>query len=128
MGSYRGIRSRRHFIGASVFVIFKYPEKAREFTKLHPRLRRILYAIEYMAWYTYMDEIVITEMFRNDHKSVHHYGRGADIAILETGKEQGTERIRKAVNILFPYGKDGYDTASPLRHGTGPHLHVQVKG
>jgi hypothetical protein len=108
-------------------ILFKDPSKQREFAGLKPRLRRIIYVVEAMAKWGFLDDIVITDMLRSDRSSVHFYGRGVDIAILSTGGIDGTERIRRAVNELFPYGKPGVNTVSPLRHGTAPHIHIQCR-
>lgn len=108
-------------------ILFKKPELQRELTEINPNLRQIVNVVEFLAWEKYRDDLVVTEILRADQTSVHHYGRGIDIAILKHGGVQGSERLRHAINIMYPYGKEGVVTIPPLRHGTAPHIHIQVK-
>jgi len=113
-------------------IIFKDGVTPRQFTELDVRLKRIVWAIEQMAKWAFMDDLVVTSLARRD-ASTHSFTKGPpwrfiDLAILNNGGMNGTERVRKAINELFPYGVRGYQTIPELRHGgTGPHMHVQVK-
>lgn len=107
-------------------ILFKEGLDQREISRISPKLRRIVEVYAYLAKVLYDDDIVITEIFRNDPKSVHQYGRGVDIAILERGKVQGSEHLRKTINVLFPYRGGEWETIPSLNHGTAPHTHIQV--
>lgn len=109
--------------------LFKYPQNQREFSRLDYRLKRIINVMMPMALWVFMDELVITSIYRNDgstHSQRPPY-RFVDVAILETGGLEGSEKMRSAINILFPYGKEGFETIPPLRHGNAPHFHIQCK-
>jgi len=112
-------------------IIFKDGVTPRQFTELDVRLKRIVWTMEQMAKWAFMDDLVVTSISRND-ASTHSSTNGPpwrfiDIAILNNGGMNGTERVRKAINELFPYGVRGYQTIPELRHGTAPHAHLQIK-
>jgi len=108
-------------------ILFKHPEKQREYAELRPELRKVVREIERVAWEKFGDEIVVTSMYRGDSsKSVHAWYRGIDIAILEHGGLEGSEWVRSYINQKYPYGKLGCETVPPLDHGTAAHLHVQI--
>lgn len=110
-------------------LLFKEGVDSREFSKLDIRLKRIVWCMEEIAKWTSMDDLVVTSIHRNDqstHRNPPPY-RFIDIAILENGGMKGSERLRKAINELFPYGVAGYQTVPELRHGNAPHLHIQVR-
>jgi len=110
-------------------ILFKDPDKQRQYAKLNKKLKRIVRTLEYLAEDLYGDDIVITSIFREQEGSVHRYYRGVDIAILEIGGMDGSERIRRAINILYPYDMNRLKvlTVPILTHGTAPHFHLQVK-
>lgn len=110
-------------------ILFKEHHLQREFLRLDPRLYKIIYTMEKVAKCIWGDGLLVTSIYRNDN-STHNCPppyRFIDIAILEHGGIMGSETLRKAINILFPYGKEGYETIPVLRHGTAPHFHVQVR-
>lgn len=113
-------------------MLFKYPEKMRELVYLDSRARVILHVYAYLAKVLYSDLIVITKIWAPDKGSPHYWHRAIDVAILEQGGITGSELLRTAINLLFPYGlkSDGKpgETIPPLRHGTAPHTHIQVRG
>lgn len=104
-------------------ILFKDPSKQRELAKLHPKLRRIVDWMEIYVWQNYSDDLVVTEIYRDNPSSPHAYFRAIDFAILEKGN---SEEVRTLVNSLFPYGDGVHETIVPLDHGTAPHVHVQV--
>ena len=108
-------------------ILFKNPDKQREFAKLSPRLREIVRVMEWRAWDMYRDELVVTDIFRADRMSTHHYYRAIDIAILEHGGMEGSETLREEINKAFEYGDGIHETIPKLDHGTAPHFHVQVR-
>ena len=106
-------------------ILFKHPEKQRELARVHPRVRSLLDWVENYCWQNWQEDIIITDIFRDDPTSTHCYGRAIDLALLSRGS---SEKLRDLINELFPYGKAGIETVPPLAHGTGPHLHLQVMG
>lgn len=106
-------------------ILFKHAQRQREYAKLDPRLRQIVMWMEHEAWVDF-DVLVVTSMFREKHGSVHRYGRGIDIAMLEYGD---SEAMRTKLNEKFPYDKNRpeMETVPELRHGTAPHFHIQCK-
>lgn len=107
-------------------ILFKEPDKQREFAEIHPNLRKKVYVLESIARY-YGEVLVVTSMFRDDDNSVHRYGRGIDLAMWRLALPS-QEIIRKGFNIVFPYGKQGVETVPPFNHGTAPHWHLQERG
>lgn len=105
----------------------KYPQIEREFTQLDARLMLILETMEAIAWHRWRDILVVTRIKDTD-KSTHGTQvkpyRFIDIALLEKGD---SEMLRRIINVLFPYGKEGLYTIPPLEHGTAPHFHLQVR-
>lgn len=98
----------------------------RDMSKLDIRLKRMVLLTEQLAWWLYLDDIVVTSIVRSTgtHASPPPY-RFIDLGILERGGMKGSETIRQTLNFLFPRS-DGKPTVPDLRHGTAPHLHLQV--
>jgi len=118
-------------------IYFKDGVSARGFTKVDIRLKRIVWCMEAMAKWMSLDELVITSIHRND-RSTHGQPppyRFVDVAVLVNGGMGGSERLRRAINDLFPYGgKPGLQTIPELRHASTvsgkvmpAHFHLQVK-
>ncbi len=113
-----------------------------EFDRLHPHLLKIIFWLAGFSIYRWNIPITVTHLFRSqaeqeaiygkgtDKKSVHQFGRGADISVkdfLANGIEP--EVIADAVNRNFPYAKPGFKTALYHSFGNhGRHLHIQVAG
>lgn len=104
-------------------ILFKSLENQRELAKLHPKLRRLVGWMETYVWQNYSDDLVVTDIYRDDPGSPHAYFRAIDFAMLEKGN---SEELRSVVNSLFPYGDSVHETIVPLEHGSAPHIHVQV--
>ena len=68
---------------------------------------------------------VITDVFRDDPKSVHSVGRGVDLRLSCSVK--AAEKLREKYNRIFPYGKGKTETIPALDHGSAPHFHIQVR-
>jgi len=107
-------------------ILFKYPSKQRELSKVDPRASKILEVLSYLAWTLYKDHVTVTEVWRDNRGSPHYHWRAIDVAILEHGKFEGSELLREVINLMFPY-PDPRDTIPPLDHGTGLHFHIQCK-
>lgn len=112
-------------------IVFKESGMQREFAQLDPRLLRIVEFYSEVAWLLYRDILVVTSIYRNDSST--HSGpkpyRFIDFAILENGGRDGSELLRKIINLAFPYNVDrSHETCPDLDHpGTAPHTHLQVK-
>lgn len=105
-------------------ILFKHGVDSRELARIHPKLRRLVDWVSDYCWQNWMDDIVVTSIFRTDNpSSVHAYGRGIDLATLVRGN---SEELRRIVNDLHPYGDGVHETIPELRHGNAPHLHLQV--
>ncbi|MCP4988371.1 MAG: hypothetical protein GY928_20665 [Colwellia sp.] len=116
---------------------FKNVGLKQQFKQIDSRLRVMLSFLDLFTTKKYNDEIVITELIRTQQqqeliygvgtkkKSVHLYGRGADVRVSNFKDSQITE-ILDLLNKI-PYGKGSYKTA--IRHDVdfGDHIHVQVK-
>lgn len=107
-------------------ILFKYPDKQREFQYLDERVQKIVYYMEKLAMCRWREPLVVTCVHRLDPDSPHYYYRAIDIACLVRGNN---ETLRDHLNEVFPYGKDGYDTVPPLNHkgSTQTHYHLQCK-
>lgn len=109
-------------------IVFKDNYLEREFLKVDDRVRAIVWLMERIAYHVWGDGLCVTSVYRNDNPmSPHYYWRAVDLAILEKGGMAGTERLRAAINELYPYGDGVHETIVPLAHGSFPHLHVQCK-
>lgn len=121
---------------------FKYPFLEKEFEhEISPRLRSLLYAVSGFVKHNFHKDIDITELMRdqdmqdryykndpkykvNPWKSVHQFGRGADIRSSGWTTEQ-IKQIDEFVDKYFDYG----EKQSSIYHdvGHGAHLHFQVQ-
>jgi hypothetical protein len=106
-------------------ILFKEGVTPRDLAKIHPKLRRIVDWMSTYVWQNYTDDLVVTDIYRDDPASPHAYFRAIDFAMLEHGD---SEHLRYLVNSMFPYGDGKHETIVPLQHGSSPHVHVQVSG
>lgn len=111
-------------------LLFKSDNLEQEFEKVDNRLKVLLYTIAGMLEYMFGKDFTITGLFRDDHKSVHHTGRGADGSVANLNEEEG-DAVVDFINSKFLYGKRGKLTIFDEReevgpNWTGPHLHIQV--
>lgn len=115
---------------------FKEESSKAEFQKLAPRLKQLVGFIHDYAQIFHGEDIVITDIFRND-ASTHNQKppfRFIDIRIIKD--LETSEKLRQFINKIFPYGLNSKgkpaETIVPLDHSatspefTAPHLHVQV--
>ncbi len=107
-------------------IIFKHPEDMDEFRDIDPRIMTILRRMEEIAWALEREPLTVTSIRRDDGST---HSAPAPYRFLDVGlfKRINNEWLRKWINGKFPYGKSGYVTIPPLRHGTSPHYHVQVR-
>ena len=111
--------------------LFKDKVVQREFAQLDTRLMHVIDFMSEVAWVLWRDILVITSIKRNDgttHDGPKPY-RFIDLAILEHGGVDGTRMLRDMTNTAFPYDtlRPHMETVDKLRHGTAPHMHVQVR-
>lgn len=116
-------------------IVFKrgeFPDIEREFSQIDQRLARVVNVLETLAWAMYRDILVVTCIKRthslrqgDTHFEQRRPYRFIDFAMLENADN---EALRKVINILFPYGKDGLLTVPEFDHGgTALHWHIQVR-
>lgn len=106
-----------------------------EFDTLDVRLQILIYAMGGFLQHNYSKPLTITDIFRGDVKSVHHYWRGADVRTRDLTESQGNA-VAKFVNDHFIYGKlvDGKQIKFCLfderkkksKSWTAGHFHLQV--
>jgi len=123
-------------------ILYKNDGLKAEFENINSRLLKVVRMLEHIAFETYGDALLVTSIYRND-RTTHNCAipyRFIDIAVLNNGGMRGSRVCRKALNLLFPYGKSNprtgrsYQTVPPLRHRRSsdgkmmpPHFHVQVR-
>lgn len=129
---------------------FKTPRQKIEYGEVDFKLQRILTFIDLYVILKHGMEITITELKRSQEeqdaiylnandklvrlqyerspwKSVHQYGRGADIRTFDLPKHVKND-ILELLN-RFVYDEERPDKKTAIFHdlGTGEHIHVQVK-
>lgn len=111
---------------------FKHDYFEHEFAKLNMKLQIITYALDGFCLRRFNKELVVTDIYRNNEKSVHCYFRGLDYRIkTNAGVVYFTaEQVEKQKEFCkhFEYQDDGRDLPTLLVHdsGTGLHGHLQV--
>ena len=109
-------------------LLFKRKELEEEFqaSPLKSDLRFIVYAVA--GWFDFLGlgNIVVTDIWRNDPNSVHHFWRGIDI-VPEDRDENKMNLIRDFINEHFQYdaARPKKDVVPNIHHGTAPHDHLQ---
>jgi len=122
---------------------FKENNLKEEFEKIDKRLQFIIYALAGFIYSNFGKSIVLTELFRtqeqqdkyysnnpayllNPWKSVHQYGRGADISAKYLTPEELTS-ISKFINSIVKYSSfNEKDTLITHDIGFGNHIHIQT--
>ena len=120
---------------------WKVPILQTEFGKLDNRLQIILYTLAGYTYYNFGKGIILTELLRTQEeqdkiyseseeykqrpwKSVHQFGRGADVSIKYFTAEE-IENIVRFLNDNFLY-VGAVHTALVHNVGYGMHLHIQT--
>ncbi len=125
-------------------VYFKEQRQAEEFPLVSPHLRGLVLDVAFYAGRRYGKFILITELLRSQEeqdqiynndsryrrrawKSVHQFGRGADIRIRNFTAVQQRD-ILDYVTLAWPYDPSRPEFPSVSIHdiGLGRHLHLQV--
>ncbi len=111
------------------------PSLKEEFDYLDIRLQILLYAVGGFLYHKFNKYLTITDLFRGDVGSVHHFYRGADARTHDLTEEEG-DAVVEFVNEHFIYGKlvDGEQVKFCLfderkkesKNWTGAHFHFQV--
>jgi len=123
-----GMKSHLHGDDAMRFKTRKLREQWELKPKLHPRLRAVLTAVDAYSMFHFGKQVVVTSLVRKtSKKSVHYWGRGADIrSWIYTPSE--VQDIVQFVVENFPYEHARYKSAVFHSVGKGFHIHLQVKG
>jgi len=109
----------------SISLVFKNWEDSFHMGELHENLRPILTFLINLAWTRYGRRLEVTSNLRKD-GGIHSYFRAIDL-VPEDRDVEIMEKLREAVNQEWDYGKPGLQVIPAVRHGTGPHLHVQCR-
>ena len=104
-------------------IIFKDWEDCFDMGDLHPKMRPVLEFVMNQADQLGVS-LVITSVKRDD--GVHKALRGLDL-VPEDRDIEVMEKIREKTNDRWDYGKSPYSVVPPIRHGTAPHIHLQVR-
>ena len=104
---------------------FKDYRDIYEVGDLNPILYDVLdFCIEYAN--TELDvDLEVTSIWRPA-SGVHTLYRAIDIVPTDRSVAK-MEKIRDAVNEAYDYGKDEFEICPPVRHGSAPHCHLQVR-
>jgi len=101
-------------------IIFKTWTDCFDMGSLHPMIRPILeFAVELVG-----QRLVITSVRRQS--GVHGLLRAVDV-VPEDRDIEVMEKIRTEINKRWEYGKKPYQVVPKVRHGTAPHVHIQVR-
>ena len=104
-------------------LIFKELLDCFDMGELHPRLRPIIVFVANEA-----DKIgcrlVVTSVKRED--GIHKLLRAVDL-VPEDRDIEVMKKLRLRINRAWDYGKEPYEVVPNIRHGTAPHLHLQVR-
>lgn len=109
---------------------FKEDTDYEHFQELNPKLRGIVLDLASFCNYHFNKDIMVTSLFRlEDKRSVHAYGRGADIRSLDFTAEE-IVKIKRYLNTTYIYDPQRPKKVTCLYHnvGLGNHLHLQVMG
>lgn len=109
-------------------LIFKDSADAFVFGRLMDNkiMREIL--IDLLKWMDEKDEDAeITAIWRDDPGSTHYYFRALDL-VPATREVAMMEEMRTFLNDTWDYGKGNIQVVPGVRHGTAPHIHIQVRG
>ena len=122
-------------------ILFKSHNLQLEFMNIDGRLQTIIYALAGFTVFKFGKAITLTELLRsqemqdryysdsqqylaNPWKSVHQYGRGADVS-LSFYTDEEVKEIEQFLNNTFKY-VGTVKTALIHNVGFGNHLHIQV--
>jgi hypothetical protein len=108
---------------------FKEPLLAYQYqNEIHKRLHGIILALAGFSWNSFKKEITVTSLIRLDNpKSVHYYGRGADIRSKCFTHQEKIE-ILYYLNTSFTYNKGDLKTCLlEYKDEENEHFHIQVK-
>ena len=110
-----------------ISLIFKDWRIAFDFDKINDTLKEVVAFTIQTAEELGISRLVITEIKRDD-GGVHSVWRGIDL-VPEDRNVDDMNRLRDIINDTWDYGKPGsaLSVCPPLRHGTAPHIHLQVR-
>lgn len=124
---------------------FKSDNEEQEFPKISPRLRAILWELTWFCNTKIFKDVCITDLLRTQEeqdslyfkhskyqktpwKSVHQYGRGADIRTYDCFSVQEIQTILRFLNSNWTYDPTRPQLKTAIYHniGAGAHIHIQV--
>ncbi len=124
---------------------FKTYKEEKELPKISPRLRAILWELAWFCKTKVFKDICITDLLRTQAeqdslyfrhskyqtkpwKSVHQYGRGADIRTYDCFSVQEIQTILRFLNSNWIYDPQRPQLKTAIYHniGAGAHIHIQV--
>lgn len=116
---------------------FKRAHLQEELEQASPRMQALITAAGAYMFFTYEIDLTITDVMREDKKSVHYAGNGVDFRTTDLTQEQGSALV-KFIKGQFPYymklpmpKRPKYSVKDERKEGsskgwTGPHIHAQV--
>ena len=108
-------------------LLFKDYADAFPSKNINPTLASIVLSL--LAWIEVNDpdeSIVVTSTVRETNQgSTHFWGRAVDLVPFSRDVEK-MEKWRNFINDRWDYGKKKIQVVPDVRHGTAPHLHIQV--
>ena len=109
---------------------FKHDHFEYEFEKLNIKLQIITYALDGFCLRKFNKELVITDIYRNNEASVHHYFRGLDYRIVTNAGNIHftTSEVDEQEKFCKHFEYSDGDKPTLLVHdaGSGIHGHLQV--
>ena len=116
------------------FIAFKDKQTESEFDQVKPRLQAFILAAGAFMYFTFGIILVVTDLMRDDQKSVHGHGRGVDFRTHNLTEKQG-DALVDHLKWQFPYYLKPphlkYSVRDERKVGTsegrtGAHIHGQV--
>ena len=109
---------------------FKAERQEEEFPKLDRRLQFIVYAIAGFMEQEFSIDAVVTDVYREDKGSVHHYWRGVDLRTRHLTEAEG-DSVVEFVNEVAIYNYTGKKVLVDERikmssKASSQHFHLQV--
>lgn len=124
---------------------FKSDNEKEEFPKIAPHLRAILWELAWFCKRNFDQQICVTELLRTQSeqdaiyannqkyqikpwKSVHQFGRGADIRTYNCFSLEEIQKILQFLNSNWVYDPQRPHLKTAIHHdvGSGAHIHIQV--
>jgi hypothetical protein len=111
----------------SDLIVFQSPRLEKEWSdpRLPPLLRRIVEWVVLKRWQELGLKSIVTSIYRPGDRKPHGSWRAVDLDAVDDRLEE-EEEVRLATLESWPTGILRMPRVAPLRHGTGPHHHIQI--